>query len=97
MVRCYNFYTYLHSLNVLRSALSVEERITYTDAALCLQRLPPKSDLAVVSGARSRYDDFVAVHINMTLSIHATVSVVKIRPGMFVHEFEELTYSRPIF
>jgi tyrosinase len=35
---------------------------------------PSKADPSFAPGARSRYDDFVAVHINQTLSIHGTVS-----------------------
>jgi tyrosinase len=33
---------------------------------------PAKSDPALVPGARSRYDDFVAQHINQTNTIHGT-------------------------
>ncbi|KAI0880505.1 Di-copper centre-containing protein [Annulohypoxylon maeteangense] len=51
-------------------SLSMEERKAYTDAVLCLQQLPAKTPASVVPGARSRYDDFVATHINQTLNIH---------------------------
>lgn len=34
---------------------------------------PSKSDPEFAPGARNRYDDFVAVHINQTTSIHGTV------------------------
>ncbi|KAK6088534.1 tyrosinase central domain protein [Seiridium cupressi] len=37
--------------------LSAQDRKGYTDAVLCLQDLPPRSDPA---GARSRFDDFIA-------------------------------------
>ncbi|CRK37067.1 hypothetical protein BN1723_015173 [Verticillium longisporum] len=33
---------------------------------------PSKVDSSDVPGARTRYDDFVAIHINQTLSIHGT-------------------------
>lgn len=33
---------------------------------------PPITPSSLVPGAMSRYDDFVATHINQTLSIHAT-------------------------
>lgn len=48
------------------------ERIAYTDAVLCLQSLPPQTPASVAPGARSRYDDFVIVHIQQTLTIHVT-------------------------
>jgi tyrosinase len=33
---------------------------------------PSRFDQTLYSGAKTRYDDFVAVHINQTLSIHGT-------------------------
>ncbi|KAI1440183.1 Di-copper centre-containing protein [Annulohypoxylon stygium] len=51
-------------------SLSQEERKSYTDAVLCLQKLPAKTPGSLVPGAKSRYDDFVATHINQTLRIH---------------------------
>jgi tyrosinase len=38
-----------------------------------LQKLPSKLDPKLFPGARTRYDDFVGVHINQTLTIHLTV------------------------
>lgn len=43
--------------------LNKREKKDYIDAVLCLQKLPSKSDPAVVPGARTRWDDFNAVHI----------------------------------
>lgn len=57
-----------------RSALTSEVKKSYISAVHCLLRLPSKSDPTFASGARNRYDDFVAVHINQTLTIHGTVS-----------------------
>jgi hypothetical protein len=54
-------------------ALSKQERKNYINAVLCLQKLPSKLDPVKFPGARTRYDDFVGVHINQTLSIHITV------------------------
>ncbi|OTA66034.1 Di-copper centre-containing protein [Hypoxylon sp. EC38] len=51
-------------------SLSEDERKAYTDAVLCLQSLPANTPTSLVPGARSRYDDFVAAHINQTLYIH---------------------------
>lgn len=56
-----------------RGSLSKRERKEYTDAVLCLASKPSKLDPAFAPGARSRYDDFVAVHINQTWVIHGTV------------------------
>ncbi|KAJ0122034.1 fad binding domain-containing protein [Diaporthe amygdali] len=53
-------------------ALTPEEKKDYIGAVQCLLTLPSKSDPAFAPGARNRYDDFVAVHINQTLSIHGT-------------------------
>ncbi|KAI7780572.1 hypothetical protein LA080_015855 [Diaporthe eres] len=54
------------------TALSSVEKKEYIGAVQCLLKLPSKSDPTFAPGARSRYDDFVAVHINQTLSIHGT-------------------------
>lgn len=49
------------------------EKRSYIDAVLCLMSKPSiGGDFA--PGARSRYDDFLAVHINQTATIHGTVS-----------------------
>ncbi len=61
-------------LRQIRGTLSAKERIAYTDAVRCLMAKPSKFNSADVPGAKSRYDDFVAVHINQTLSIHGTAN-----------------------
>jgi tyrosinase len=40
----------------------------------CLQTKPSKLDSAIFPGAKTRYDDFVAVHMNRTFDIHATAN-----------------------
>ncbi|ERS98456.1 tyrosinase [Sporothrix schenckii 1099-18] len=50
--------------------LTKEERKSYVDAMLCLMSKPPK--LTQFPGVTNRYEDFVAVHVNQTLSIHGT-------------------------
>ena len=52
--------------------LSDDEKIAYIDAVKCLMDKPSIAGSAI-PGARSRFDDFVGVHINQTLTIHATV------------------------
>ncbi|KAK4556466.1 hypothetical protein LTR86_006610 [Recurvomyces mirabilis] len=53
--------------------LTPKQRTAYISAVQCLQKLPAKSG-SFAPGAKSRFDDFVAVHINQTLSIHATAN-----------------------
>lgn len=55
-------------------ALTHRERRAYIDSILCLQRLPPQTPSALAAGAKTRYDDFLATHINQTWHIHRTVS-----------------------
>ena len=58
-----------------RKTLSDGAKKDYISAVLCLREKPSKADPAFAPGARTRYDDFVAVHINQTLSIHGTVAM----------------------
>ena len=48
------------------------ERLAYINAVKCLQKLPSQIGADVAPGAKTRYDDFVATHIMMTLYIHGT-------------------------
>lgn len=50
--------------------MAVAERINYTDAVKCLTRKPPRLPTKDYPGVRSRFDDFVATHINQTLKVH---------------------------
>jgi tyrosinase len=59
-------------LTIPRNLLSKNERKSYISAVQCLIKSPSKSDPALVPGAKTRYDDFVAQHINQTTSIHGT-------------------------
>ncbi|PBP16779.1 putative tyrosinase central domain protein [Diplocarpon rosae] len=52
--------------------LSSEERIAYTNAVLCFQNKTTLTPAELVPGARSRFDDFVATHMNQTNSVHYT-------------------------
>ncbi|KAG8165739.1 hypothetical protein KVR01_004291 [Diaporthe batatas] len=57
-----------------KSDLSVPEREDYIKAVLCLQSLPARHDSKKIPGAKSRFDDFVAVHINLTNQVHGTAN-----------------------
>ncbi|KAH7043925.1 putative tyrosinase [Macrophomina phaseolina] len=64
----------LKNLSIRREwgTLSRDERLSYIKAVQCLQNLPARTPASLVPGAKSRYDDFVATHINQTLNIHYT-------------------------
>lgn len=51
-------------------------RKSFTDAVTCLQGLPPQSmtasQAAAYPGVHSRFDEYVATHINYTYNIHDT-------------------------
>ncbi|THY32902.1 Di-copper centre-containing protein [Aureobasidium pullulans] len=56
--------------------MSNADRKAFTDAATCLMKTPPqhmRADQAKnYPGVKSRHDEYVATHINMTMNIHAT-------------------------
>jgi tyrosinase len=52
--------------------MSSSERKAYIKAVKCMFDSPSQSDPALVPGAKNRYDDFVAQHINQTRTIHGT-------------------------
>lgn len=58
-----------------RGDISKAERREYIAAMLCLMSKPSQLDQTEYPGAKTRYDDFVAVHMNQTLTIHGTVSI----------------------
>jgi tyrosinase len=53
-------------------SLSKKERKDYITAVQCLQSKPAKTPAEVAPGAKSRFDDWVATHINQTQTIHYT-------------------------
>jgi hypothetical protein len=73
---CLFFNESCNLLMMTRSNLSKPERKAYTNAVLCLQKLPPKNNATYAPGAKSRFDDFVITHIEQTLSIHSTVRIL---------------------
>lgn len=52
--------------------MSNEDRKSFTDAIMCLKEVPTTADASVYPGVKSRYDEYVATHINMTMNIHVT-------------------------
>ena len=61
---------------ILRGDLSAVDQKSCIAAVLCLIGKPSKPNQSKYPGAKTRYDDFVAVHINQTLHIHSTVSSI---------------------
>jgi tyrosinase len=56
-------------------AMSNEKRKEFTDAVTCLKNMPPTmtaDQAAEFPGVKSRYDEYVAQHIENTFKIHAT-------------------------
>lgn len=56
-----------------RGSLSPEEKTDFISAVKCLAEKEPLTPAELAPGVRNRFDDFLATHINQTLSIHATV------------------------
>ena len=71
---------YIRLAKYYRRALSKPDRRAYIDAVLCLQSKSTVLPSELVPGARSRYDDFVATHVNQTFSIHFNVSARAVDP-----------------
>ncbi|KAK8084258.1 hypothetical protein PG997_005529 [Apiospora hydei] len=53
-------------------ALTVPEKKAYIEAVHCMFKLLSRSDKSWAAGARVRYDDWPAIHINQTRFIHNT-------------------------
>ncbi|KAJ4364847.1 hypothetical protein N0V95_000596 [Ascochyta clinopodiicola] len=68
--------------------MSTKERKAYIDAVQCMFSAPAQSDPKLVPGAKTRYDDFVAQHINQTTSIHGTGNFLSWH-RYFVHGYEQ--------
>lgn len=68
----------LQNLRVRRNwkAFSKSQKKRYINSVLCLQKLPARTPAHLAPGAKTRYDDFVATHINQTLEIHYTVGLL---------------------
>lgn len=68
----HNHHSVAHPVAVRREwgSLSKPERRAYIDAVLCMQNLPSIIPEGEVPGALSRFDDFLAVHANYSMTIH---------------------------
>lgn len=54
------------------STLSAQEKRDYTNSIKCMMAKPSKIAPGRAPGAKSRYDDFIAIHLNQTEMIHST-------------------------
>jgi tyrosinase len=54
--------------------LTQSERLDYIAAVKCIMGRPSKLSSTQYPGAKSRYEDFVIVHMNMTPSVHSTAN-----------------------
>ncbi|KAF2653232.1 Di-copper centre-containing protein [Lophiostoma macrostomum CBS 122681] len=52
--------------------ITAADKKAYIAAVLCITQKPSKLSATTYPGAKTRYDDFVAIHIKNTLSIHGT-------------------------
>ncbi|KAF3769926.1 hypothetical protein M406DRAFT_36019 [Cryphonectria parasitica EP155] len=68
--------------------LTEAEKLDYTSAVSCLMASPALTPISEAAGVRSRYDDFVATHVNQTDYIHITGNFVYWH-RMFIWNFEK--------
>ncbi|CAG8982280.1 hypothetical protein HYALB_00004514 [Hymenoscyphus albidus] len=54
--------------------LTTDEKDDYVKSVKCLLGAPSKLSATQYPGAKNRYDDFVVVHINMTMHVHDTAN-----------------------
>ena len=73
---------------LLRGSLPPLARKAFTDAIKCLKTKPSQFSDVEVPGARTLYDDFIAVHINQTLIIHADGVFLSWHRN-YIHLFEQ--------
>ncbi|KAF2875087.1 hypothetical protein BDV95DRAFT_307940 [Massariosphaeria phaeospora] len=52
--------------------ITAADKKAYIAAVLCITQKPSKLPAATYPGAKTRYDDFVAIHIKNSMSIHGT-------------------------
>jgi tyrosinase len=67
--------------------MSNDDRKSFTDAIMCLKEVPTTVDASEYPGVKSRYDEYVATHINMTMGIHVTADFLAWHRN-YIWEFE---------
>ncbi|KAH7408482.1 hypothetical protein DE146DRAFT_606153, partial [Phaeosphaeria sp. MPI-PUGE-AT-0046c] len=55
-----------------RGDISAAEKKAYVAAVTCITKAPSKLSASQYPGAKTRYDDFVVIHMKNTLTIHGT-------------------------
>lgn len=71
-----------------RSDLTRDERRAYISAVHCLHEKPSKTDPAISSGARNRFDDFAVAHILNMYDVHFSPNLL-FWHRHFLWEFEQ--------
>ena len=75
-----------------RRAMPKPMRKSYTDAVTCLQKLPPQvmttEQSLLYPGVKSRFDEYLATHINYTLQIHFTADFLAWH-RFYIHSYEQ--------
>ena len=64
--------------------MTKDERLDYVNAVKCLIAAPSKLSATQYPGAKTRFDDFVVVHINMTMRVHDTASLLLNKFKVFI-------------
>lgn len=57
-----------------RGSLTESQKLNYINAVQCLMSKPARTPSTAAPGAKNRFDDFVATHINQTSTIHYTAN-----------------------
>lgn len=71
-----------------RDALTSFERKDYIRSVQCLQSSPALTPSALGSGIKTRFDDFVATHMNQSMTIHYSGTFLSWH-RYFVHLYEQ--------
>ena len=72
--------------------LTKEEKLEYIRAVSCIRKAPSKLPAGKYPGAKTRYDDFVVVHMNMTPSVHSTANFMHWHRYYIWYEFHDVLF-----